>query len=104
MMADEHTPDIGELVMSLRNAYSNEWNEEAARALTMLEARCATLRAERDAIMAVLDREHEWYSEKDGALDGIPFEHVAHVIRVMIKRAEAALANASTKFGIDRLP
>lgn len=39
----------------------------------------------------VLDAEYEWYSTKHGELDGIPFDLVAHVIKLMRKRIDAAL-------------
>lgn len=36
--------------------------------------------------LAFLDSEIEWYGNAHGQLDGIPFEHVTHICRVMKKR------------------
>lgn len=36
--------------------------------------------------LALLDSEIEWYGNAHGQLDGIPFEHVTHICRVMKKR------------------
>ncbi|MDV2964553.1 hypothetical protein RZ532_01075 [Nitratireductor aquimarinus] len=45
--------------------------------------------------METLRQEYEWYSTKDGALDGVPFEHVALTIKIMMKRIDAARTSFS---------
>lgn len=47
----------------------------------------------RTGAVKVLESELDWYSHTEhGALDGIPYKHVAHVIRVMLARLSAPAA------------
>lgn len=69
--------------------------EVAAMVREMLTA---AIGAGGQAAVATLKAELDWYSRTEhGALDGIPFPHVAHVIRVMLNRIASASPQSITE-------
>ena len=91
-------PTDDDLVKRLRNEATRRQGlerfdtleDEAADRIEALEAMLRAVKGRRHVLAVdLLDNDIDYYSNRDGQLDGIPFKQVAHICSLMRKRLAA---------------